>query len=222
VTVLSAAHLVKRFRRGGGLFEAVSDAGLSVDAGEVVSVTGRSGSGKTTLLLLLGGLLYPDQGRVEIGGEAIHDLGDEALAALRNEKIGFAPQTGSLLGALSVLDNVRLPLHLAGRRGPSRARAMELLESLSVAHLAESLPRTLSGGEIRRAALARALAGSPDLVLADEPTSHLDEAGARDLMAALRGLAGRGTAFLLATHDPMVASLSDRRLTMADGVLSAG
>jgi putative ABC transport system ATP-binding protein len=220
MTLLSARGLSKSFKRGGRAFPAVDGASLSIGPGELVAVVGRSGSGKTTLLNMLAGLAPPDGGEVLLGGESLYGLPESALAALRNQRIGYLPQGRSLLGSLSALDNVRLPFHLADRPGESSGRAMALLEALSVGYLADSFPTALSGGELRRVALARALMNSPDLVVADEPTSDLDEAGALELMELVSLLAREGKAVLIATHDRMAASKAGRILAMAGGALS--
>ncbi|MDR1657306.1 MAG: ATP-binding cassette domain-containing protein [Deltaproteobacteria bacterium] len=221
MSLLKATHLTKSFRRGGQSFEAVSNASFELVQGEFAAIVGRSGSGKTTLLNLLAGLLSPDRGAVEIDSVQIHSLSDDALTDLRNKKIGIVPQGRSLLGALTVLDNVRLPIHLSKNRNISRPKAMELLEQLEVGFLAGSFPAALSGGELRRVSLARALIGAPLLVIADEPTSDLDSESAENLLALLRRLNEGGMTFLIATHDEQAVKSSGRVLQMASGVLEA-
>ncbi|MDR2456202.1 MAG: ATP-binding cassette domain-containing protein [Deltaproteobacteria bacterium] len=219
MSFLSASHLTKRYKRGEGFFKAVDDATFSLDKGRLLAVVGRSGSGKTTLLSLLAGLIEPDGGEVVLGGVSLFGLGDGALSSLRSRKIGFVPQGRSLLGNLTAVDNVRLPHHLAGRPGPSLDRAMELMRELGVDHLAGSRPQSLSGGELRRVALARSLMNSPELIIADEPTSDLDEEAASSLMDALRKLADAGAAIAVATHDRLAAAKADLVLTMRGGAL---
>ncbi|MDR1110573.1 MAG: ATP-binding cassette domain-containing protein [Deltaproteobacteria bacterium] len=222
MVLLEAKGLVKGFRRGLAGFRAVDGVSLSVGQGEFVSLTGRSGSGKTTLLSLLAGLLGPDGGDVLLRGRSIFALGDAGLARLRNREIGFLPQGRSLLGNLTVLDNVRLPFHLARRQGGSRQRALELLGDLSLAHLAGNRPHELSGGELRRVALARALMNSPELVVADEPTGDLDLGTAASLIRLIRDINSRGVAFLVATHDLDLCRGLGRVLEMSGGRLVDG
>jgi putative ABC transport system ATP-binding protein len=221
MSFLEASHLTKSYKRGEGFFKAVDDASFSLDKGRLLAVVGRSGSGKTTLLSLLAGLIEPDGGQVVLGGVSLFGLSDGDLSSLRSRKIGFVPQGRSLLGNLTAIDNVRLPHHLAGRPGPSLERAMELMRELGVDRLAESHPQSLSGGELRRVALARSLMNSPELIIADEPTSDLDEEAASSLMEALRRLADAGAAILVATHDRLAAAKADLVLTMRGGALGA-
>ena len=220
MSLLKAKHLTKVFRRGANSFNAVDDASLALEKGELVAMVGRSGSGKTTLLNLLTGLIAPDSGEVELEKVSLYSLPEGAVSLLRNQKIGYLPQGRSLLGSLSAIDNVRLPFYLARREGDSRDKAMELLRALSVDHLADSPPQSLSGGELRRVALARSLINSPVLLIADEPTSDLDEKSASDLMDVIRRLADGGTCVLIATHDRLATAKADRALSMAGGVLS--
>jgi putative ABC transport system ATP-binding protein len=219
LTILKATHLTKRFKRGDKSFEAVSNVSLDVKKGEVVSIIGRSGCGKTTLLNLLAGLINPDSGQVELDQMAIHSMPDDELTTIRNRKIGFVPQGKSLLGSLSVLDNVRLPLFLAKNGQDSRQRALDLLRALGIGELADSQPASLSGGELRRAALARALIASPLLVIADEPTSEMDGGSAESFLNLVKLFNDQGMTFIMATHDMKAAEISGRVLKMDLGVL---
>jgi putative ABC transport system ATP-binding protein len=217
--LLEIRHLSKRYRRGGSWFSAVENVSLRLEGGGFISLMGRSGSGKTTLLHMAVGLLGPDSGEVFLDGVDLFSLDDGERAALRNEKIGYVPQGRSLLGNLTALDNVRLPFHLLSRPGDSRERARELFADLGISHLENSYPAALSGGELRRVALARALMNAPELIVADEPTSDLDIAAAREILELFSRLNERGTSLFLATHDRELGRSGDRVLGMASGRL---
>jgi putative ABC transport system ATP-binding protein len=219
MTYLETQHLTKRFRRGNTSFEAVDAVDLSVEKGEFVSIMGRSGSGKTTLLSLIAGLISPDGGDVLLEGQSIFSLTESDLTSLRNNSIGFMPQGRSLLGNLTAIDNVRLPFYLKPRQGGSLDRALELMDQLGIAHLSKSRPSELSGGEMRRVTLARALINEPGFVVADEPTSDLDLKSAEDLGELLREINSRGVTILVATHDRELSSKFGRVLEMAEGKL---
>jgi putative ABC transport system ATP-binding protein len=194
---------------------------LDIAHGERVAVAGPSGCGKTTLLLLLAGLERPSAGSVCIDGTALEDLDADALADLRRDHVGIVFQSFHLVPSLSALDNVALPLDIAGRRD-ARARARELLEQVGLADRARHFPSQLSGGEQQRVAIARALVHEPKLVLADEPTGNLDEhTGARvaQLLFALN--AQIGATLVLVTHDPALAARCDRVLRLHEGTLAA-
>jgi putative ABC transport system ATP-binding protein len=213
-------HLTKSYFRGGQYFEAVRDATLTVDEGEFVCLVGRSGSGKSTLLNMLAGLLSPDGGEALIGGQNIYELDGGGLTVFRNRRIGYAPQGGSLLSALSAIDNVRLPFFLVSRLGDCRDRAMALLEEVGAGALAGSFPDQLSGGELRRVALARALINEPTILLADEPTNDLDQKSAEETAELLKRLnAERGLTVLAATHDLELSREASRVVAMDSGVL---
>ncbi len=193
---------------------------LHVDAGEVVLVMGRSGSGKTTLLNIVSGLEPPTTGRVVVSGTDLSSLDEQTRTRTRLEGIGVVFQRFHLIPELTVEENVQLPMKLADREdAPTRSR--ELLSFFGIGDQVEAFPSTLSGGETQRAAIARALANEPDVVLADEPTANLDEDNARNALDALQDVANRlDTAVLVASHDPLVTSAADRVLYLADGTLS--
>jgi putative ABC transport system ATP-binding protein len=219
---LEIRHLTKRYWLGKACFDAVSDISFSLDRGEFVSLTGRSGSGKTTLLNMVAGLLSPDSGEILADGVSLFSLDERKRSCFRNGKIGYIPQGRSLLGNLTALDNARLPFHLQRRSGDSLPKARELFAVLGIAHLEGSYPAELSGGELRRVALARALINSPELVIADEPTSDLDIETAREIMVLFSGLNAGGTAFLVATHDPLLSRGSGMVLEMNAGRVTQG
>jgi putative ABC transport system ATP-binding protein len=198
---LEIRHLTKRYLRGRTCFDAVCNASFSLADGAFISLIGRSGSGKTTLLNMVIGLLGPDSGEVLVDGISLFSLDERQRSDFRNARIGYIPQGRSLLGNLTALDNARLPFHLRRRSGDSLHKARELFTQLGISHLENSYPAELSGGELRRVALARALINSPELLLADEPTSDLDIDTAREIWELFSRLNAQGVAFLVATHD---------------------
>lgn len=224
--VLEGAGLTKRFFRKGResarYFDAVADASVRLAAGQLVVLMGRSGSGKTTLLNMLAGLLAPSAGTVRLAGRSLYELPDDELSRLRNERVGVVPQGQTPLHALTVRENVMLPLTLYGDQDARKAAeaADELLASLGVGELGDAAPAELSGGELRRMAIARALVRRPAVVLADEPTSDLDDENTRVVLGKLREAADGGCAVLVATHDASALEVADRRLRMDAGVLS--
>ena len=205
--------------RGGQVFTAVEPTDLDIGEGELVVITGRSGSGKSTLLAMLAGILSPTSGTVEVDGTDLHSLGEEALARFRNGSIGLVPQGHAALRSLTVLENVLLPSVLYPGRGPGGRGAEELLDAVGMAQLKDARPNELSGGELRRMAIARALLMDPGVVLADEPTAGLDAASAAMALELLRGAADSGAAVLVVTHDREAEGAADRILTMDGGRL---
>lgn len=218
--VLEVKELCKEYTRGGRPFYAVDHVSLTVDKGEFVSIIGRSGSGKSTLLNLIAGLLDPTAGEIRICGKSLTGMDDRALSALRNTALGYVPQGQTVLGNLTVLDNVRLPFYFGDRTGPSADRARELLEQVGIGHLAGSLPRELSGGELRRVSIARAMMCSHDLLVLDEPTGDLDPRTTGEIMTLLQRIAQSGTAVLMVTHELDTTGYGDRVLEMDCGKLS--
>jgi putative ABC transport system ATP-binding protein len=193
---------------------------LTVRAGEFVAVVGPTGSGKTTLLSLLAGLESVDSGSVRLLGQSLEELDEDDLADLRLRAVGMIYQGYNLFSGFTVRQNVRLPLQLMTRRPPYDAteRTDQLLAELGLPDLAERYPAELSGGQQQLAAIARALAANPPLILADEPTANLDTTVARQIVARLRALADSGQhGVLLATHDLRMASQADRVVSLRDG-----
>jgi ABC-type lipoprotein export system ATPase subunit len=209
--------------RGTPPVHAVREVSLALAAGETLMITGPSGSGKTTLLSLAAGLVRPDAGRVWLDGEDLAALAPGILQRRRLHRIGVVFQRGLLLRHLSVLHNVALVARAAGRsRTDAYAAAGTLLERVGLAERAPLLPAALSAGEAQRAALARALVMRPRLVLADEPTAHLDSANGARVAAELRALATeRGAGLLIVTHDMRLGAIADRVLRLEDGRLAA-
>ncbi len=205
--------------RGPQDVRALAGVSLHVRPGEFTAVHGPSGCGKTTLLLVAGGLLAPDSGRVEVGGEDLYALSPGRRARVRAAKIGFVFQQFHLLPYLSVLENVLAPT-LALRTGGAEGRARELLERLGLGPRARHKPNELSAGEQQRTALARALLNKPGLLLADEPTGNLDEAAAEEVLKGLEEFARSGGAVLLVTHNPKAVARAGRALRMENGKLA--
>ena len=189
----------------------------TITAGQFVAIVGPSGSGKSTLLGLLAGLDAPSTGSIVIDGTDITTLGEDALAKLRGEKIGFVFQFFHLVPSLTAVENISVPMEIAGRRD-AMARARQLIGEVGLADRAHHYPSQLSGGEQQRIAIARALANDPPIVLADEPTGNLDSGTGRiilDLLLNVRRT--RGATLVLVTHDAELAALADTRLTLRDG-----
>lgn len=291
--LLELVDLTRQFVRRGTPFDAVSHVDLTIDAGEFVAIVGRSGNGKSTLINMVAGLVRPSSGTVHVDGREVTELSDKELSLLRNRTIGFVTQSQTLLGNLTVLDNVVLPATMfpdalpfmeaenkddaAAQKQNSTAetvpgieseadndsasdenstesstepdpfmpdviapitgtdqslysalgqpdvlteRAKHLLTQLGVADLADSYPRELSGGEMRRVSIARALMNQPKLLIADEPTGDLDQESTDIVMQLLRSQADNGTAILMVTHDPDALEYADKVYRMDAGVLS--
>lgn len=286
--LLELVDLTRQFVRRGTPFDAVSHVDLTIDAGEFVAIVGRSGNGKSTLINMVAGLVRPSSGTVRVDGREVTELSDKGLSLLRNRTIGFVTQSQTLLGNLTVLDNVILPATMFpdalsfmeaenkddaavqkqnnmaetepcieseadenstesstepnpfmpdviapiadadGKPSNSAAsqpdlfteRAKHLLTQLGVADLADSYPRELSGGEMRRVSIARALMNQPKLLIADEPTGDLDQESTDIVMQLLRSQADNGTAILMVTHDPDALEYADKVYRMDAGVLS--
>ena len=220
---VQAKGATKRFFRKGRDeardFDAVSGVDLDLRAGELVVLKGRSGSGKSTLLNMVAGLLEPSEGVVSFEGRDMYALGDEELSELRNRAIGVIPQGHTALHSLTVIQNVMLPSLMYRSDDLAEKRAFELLEQLDIHHLADSYPPELSGGEVRRVAVARALMCEPAVILADEPTGDLDDANTEVVLSILRAYADAGAAVLLVTHEKAADNYADRILRMDAGKL---
>jgi putative ABC transport system ATP-binding protein len=190
---------------------------LTIPDGQFISVVGPSGSGKSTLLGLIAGLDAPTSGEIRIDGRSIVDMGEDDLAQLRGEKIGFVFQSFHLIPSLTALENILIPMEIAGARG-AMARAKALLEDVELSERGHHYPSQLSGGERQRVAIARAFANGPSILLADEPTGNLDSHNGRhvfDLMVEMNRK--RGATLVLVTHDHELASSADRRISLKDG-----
>lgn len=199
---------------------ALNNVNFSIQSGDFVCITGRSGNGKSTLLNILAGLTIPTSGTVLLDEQDIFSLSDKELSQYRNVKIGCIPQQHSILSNLTVLDNVRLPYHLAKRDGDSTMEAYRLLASVGLEKLAMRIPKRLSGGQLKRVAIARAMMNSPKLLLADEPTGDLDSQTTIEIMEIFKKVAKEGTAVLMVTHDLETTGYADKCYNMSKGVLS--
>ena len=204
-----------------GTLEVLRGIDLEIPSGEVATIVGPSGAGKTTLLQILGTLARPDRGSVEIAGQETGSLRGAELVRLRNEKIGFVFQFHHLLPEFTALENVMIPALIAHRsRSAAAERAAMLLELLGVGERADHKPAAMSGGEQQRVAVARALMNEPSVIFADEPSGNLDSANRETLHRLFFDLRDRfGYTFVIVTHDNELAAMSDRRITMRDGLL---
>ena len=220
--ILEATGLSKEFARARGgkrVFTAVHPMDFGLDEGQLTVISGHSGSGKSTLLTMLAGILTPTAGHVRVEGTDLYSLRDEERSRLRNARIGLVPQGNTALRALSVLDNVLLPSILYATDEAPAGRARELLDAVGLTDLADAKPTELSGGELRRMAIARALLMEPSIVLADEPTAGLDSANATAVLTLLRDAANAGAAVLVVSHEADARHFADRGYTMEDGHL---
>lgn len=213
--MIEVKNIVKRF----GSLEVLHSVSLDIADGEIVSIVGASGAGKTTLLQIMGSLLTADSGEVTIDGVALSTLSDDALSKFRNSHIGFIFQSYHLLPEFTALENVMMPMLIAGgKRGDAELRAHELLAMVGMSHREEHKPEALSGGEQQRVAIARALMMRPSVVLADEPTGNLDSATREEIQRLFVELRDRtGQTFVIVTHDEALAARSDRTIHMSDG-----
>ncbi|GAB4329239.1 MAG: hypothetical protein Kow0010_13460 [Dehalococcoidia bacterium] len=217
-------NVSRLFRLGAEEVWAVKDVTLSVAPGEFLALIGRSGSGKTTLLNLIAGLDRPTSGEVFIDGDRVDTMGERDLVELRRKRLGFIFQSFGLLPLLSALENVELPLRIAGYKGADRTRrARRVIEMVGLGRRADHRPYELSGGEQQRVAIARALATEPVLMLADEPTGELDSATATAVFSLMRDLArDEGITIITCTHDRLVMELADRVEELSSGRLVEG
>ncbi|HUK53646.1 MAG TPA: ABC transporter ATP-binding protein [Candidatus Binatia bacterium] len=220
-TILRLENAAKTYGSGEQAVCALDGVSLEVRAGEFVALVGRSGCGKSTLLHLAGAMDVPTAGCVCIAGQNTAELEDAGLVRLRREVVGHVFQSFELLPTLTVEENVELPLLLAGGRH-ARARALECLRWVELEKLARRMPHQLSGGEMQRAAIARALVHGPRLLLADEPTGNLDTGTSNVILTLLQRIAGeRGTAILMATHSLELIAAADRWIRLRDGRVEA-
>jgi putative ABC transport system ATP-binding protein len=220
-SIVRATGLTKQVQSGDTVLTILSEVSFTVARGEAVAVLGVSGSGKSTLLGLLAGLDTPTAGCVEIDGVDLYGLDEDGRAALRAQRVGFVFQSFQLLPAFTALENVMLPLELAGA-ADARERAHAMLERVGLGARLDHYPKVLSGGEQQRVAIARAFVGDPKLVFADEPTGNLDVATGNQIVELMFALnRERGTTLVLVTHDPTISRRCGRQLQLVAGRLDS-
>lgn len=219
--IIQASNVSKTLGTGAAQVRALKQINLSLSGGSLTLLMGPSGSGKTTLLSILGGMLLPSEGRVEICGDTTDGADAEALADIRRRHIGFVFQTFHLFPTLTAAENVQLALDVRGERGAmARARTREVLTRVDLARKADAFPRQLSGGEQQRVAIARAIVAEPAAILADEPTAALDGANGQAIMTLLSAIAREpDRTVLVVTHDTRLTGFADNILRIEDGVL---
>ena len=216
-TILEVKDLVKYYQTGETIIEAVDHTNLQIERGNFTAIVGRSGSGKSTLLHLIGGLDRPDSGKVIIEEKDIFSLKGDQLAQFRRKKIGFIFQDYNLIPSLTVWENVVLPLGLDGRKVKEK-EILNILERIGLADKKAAMPNTLSGGQKQRAAIARALASTPAIILADEPTGNLDSKTELEVMSLLKNcVKDFGQTLVMITHDETIAQMADVVVMIEDG-----
>ena len=218
-TLIDLRDVVKTYATGAGALTVLKDVTLQVQPGEFVSIIGPSGSGKSTLLNMITGIDRPTSGEVLVDSQAVHTMSENQLARWRGRQVGVVFQFFQLLPTLTVLENVMLPMDFCRcyARRQRKRRALALLEQVGIADQGNKLPNALSGGEQQRAAIARALANDPPLLVADEPTGNLDTATAAELFALFDALVAEGKTLLVVTHDRTLSRRSQRVLHLLDG-----
>ena len=220
MALIEARNLTKVYALGGQTVHALRGVTLDIEAGEFVAIMGASGSGKSTLMNILGCLDRPTAGEYRLAGEAVQGMDPDALASIRNRRIGFVFQQFNLLPRTSAQENVELPMVYAGiAAAPRRARALEALQQVGLGERTQHTPAELSGGQQQRVAIARALVNQPVMVLADEPTGALDSQTSEDIMRLLSQLNAQGITVVLVTHEADVAAWARRRIVFRDGAI---
>ncbi|MFM2420235.1 MAG: hypothetical protein RL385_4958 [Pseudomonadota bacterium] len=220
--IIELRNVRRTYGEGPSAVQALKGITLGIEAGSMTAIVGPSGSGKSTLLNLLGALDTPSSGQVLVAGQDLGSLNDDGRTRLRRDRIGFVFQFFNLLPTLSAVENVMLPAKLAGRGGREvEQRAEELLTRVGLAARLHHRPEQMSGGEMQRVALSRALIMDPPVLLADEPTGNLDSKTGREVMTLLRGAVDARRTVILVTHDPRMSRVADRVLTIRDGELAS-
>lgn len=220
--VISVKDIKKHFQMGDTIVEALRGISFDLAQGEYMSIMGTSGSGKSTLLNILGCLDNPTSGTYHLDGLQVSIMNDNELSAIRRKKIGFIFQSFNLLGQLSVLENISVPLFYQGwAEKDSRARSLKLAEMVGLGHRTHHRPSELSGGQCQRVAIARALANEPSLIFADEPTGNLDSATGKEIMQILDELGSQGRSIILVTHERDIAEHASRVIHLIDGLIAS-
>jgi len=222
--MLRMEKVSKSYQHRGQLVKALDEATVHITQGDFVSVVGPSGSGKSTLLLMLGGMLSPSSGRVLLNDQSVYDLSSDGRARVRKQNIGFVFQTFNLIPYLTALENVQIPLYLAGLNDAGQEeKATALLERVGLGDRVDHKPAELSVGQQQRVALARMLANDPAVILADEPTGNLDPETSQEVIGFFEEFNGEGRTIVMVTHDPRAAERAGRTLKLRDGkILSEG
>lgn len=220
MNLINVNNLSKSFRRGERDFFAVDNASFDVNEKEFINIIGKSGSGKSTLLTLLSAIIEPTSGDIFVEGKNLSSMNDEEKSGYRNEFIGYVPQSLGTLPTLNVLDNVRLPYFFKKREGDGIERARMLLDMCGILDLEDDFCKNLSGGELKRVLVARALMNEPKILIADEPTSDLDSKTTIEIMNMLKEINEKGTTIIIVTHDNDLLKYGSRLIEMTDGKLN--
>ena len=220
MNLINVNNLSKSFRRGERDFFAIDNVSFDVNEKDFINIIGKSGSGKTTLLTLLSAIIEPTSGDIFVEGKNLSKMDDEEKSGYRNEFIGYVPQSLGTLPTLNVLDNVRLPYFFKKREGNGIERARMLLDMCGILDLGNDFCKNLSGGELKRVLIARALMNEPKILIADEPTSDLDSKTTIEIMNMLKEINEKGTTIIIVTHDNDLLKYGSRLLEMTDGKLN--
>jgi putative ABC transport system ATP-binding protein len=218
--LIIATDVTKRYSNNDIVVNALDNASVTINDNEFVLIVGRSGSGKSTLLSVLGGLTRPTNGKVEFNGREIWSMNDAELSSLRSREIGFVFQFPGLLPTLNAIENVMLPTMFSKDNEDAGKRAKDLLESVGLGDKLKSFPHQLSGGELKRASIARALINNPSVILADEPTGDLDAETEQEIMAQFKEIGKKGKTIIMVTHNPELSVFATKVLTMNRGKIS--